>query len=437
MEWQNAVNDLKERSMTTHPMPRLRRGAALALGFLLTAGAGAFAGTLTVRPGIPSVGGMARYSGTQGLEVNVSSPDRTPAYVQSNHPSAEPTYRVRFFVNLRGLTLGGGDEFDLFDAYDGNDPTPPATTGNIVFRVVVRSSAGKKVLSAFVRTDGGSETQIPSEVVLADGWRMVEVDWAKASGTGLTDGHFNVWVDGVQKANITVLGNASYVVNYARLGAVGGVDASTSGTLTLDDFASQRTGYIGPIQLFTDVPTSYAFFAYVQGLYASEITSGCAVGTFCPDVNVTREQMAIFLVRGIHGATFVPPAAAGIFSDVPAASSSAPYIEQLYHDGITSGCATAPLQFCPTNPVTRAQMAVFLLRAEHGSSYMPPAATGVFSDTPADFTEAFIEQLYHEAVTSGCATSPLRYCPVNPVTRGQMAVFLLRTFALPPQQIGP
>jgi S-layer homology domain len=418
---------------------RLRRAAALALGFALMGWAGAFAGTLTVRPGVPSVGGLARYSGGQGLEINVASPDRNPAFVQSSHPSSESAYRVRFFVNPRGLVMADGNEFDLFAAYDGADPTPPTVTGNAQVRIVLRQTAGKKVLSAFVRTDTGFETEIPAEVQMPDGWRMVEIDWAKstAGASGSGNGHLTLWVDGVQKANLTGLDNDNGPINYARLGAVNGVDAATSGTVKLDDFASQRSGYIGPLQLFGDVSPSYAFYKYVQGLYASEITSGCAVGQFCPDANISREQMAVFLVRGIHGATFVPPPATGVFSDVSAGSFTAPYIEQLLADGITSGCATSPLRFCPADPVKRAQMAVFLLRAKHGSGYAPPAASGIFSDVAADFTRPFIEQLYNEAITSGCATSPLRYCPASPVTRGQMAVFLLRTFSLPAQEVGP
>jgi hypothetical protein len=420
---------------------RLRRATALALGFALVGGAGVFAGTLTVRPGVPSVGGLARYTGNHGLEVDVATPDRNPAYVQSSHPTAESVYRLRFFVNLRGLTMVDGNEFDLFTAFDGADPTPPATSGNSLIRVAAAQSSGKKVLRAFLRTDTGEAqvTTTPAEVILADGWRMVEIDWAKstAGSVGSGNGHFTLWVDGVQKASLTAQDNDNGTINYARLGAVNGVDAATSGTVKFDDFASQRTGYIGLIQLFSDVPTSYAFFNYVQGLYASEITSGCAVGQFCPEGNVTREQMAVFLVRGIHGAAFVPPPATGIFADVSTGSFTAPYVEQLYHDGITSGCATSPLRYCPGDAVTRAQMAVFLLRSEHGSSYVPPTATGVFSDVPADFAQPFIEQLYHEAITTGCATSPLRYCPTNPATRGQMAVFLGRTFALPTQEIGP
>src|SRR5215213_898005 len=135
---------------------RFCRAAALTFGLSLASTSLAFAGTVTVRPGVPSVGGLARYTGGHGLEINVASPDRNPAFVQSSHPSAEATYRVRFYVNLRGLTMSSGDEFDVFAAYDGTDPVPPTTTGNALLRVVVRRSGGQNVLSAFVRTDGGS-----------------------------------------------------------------------------------------------------------------------------------------------------------------------------------------------------------------------------------------------------------------------------------------
>jgi hypothetical protein len=77
-------------------------------------------------------------------------------------------------------------------------------------------------------------------------------------------------------------------------------------------------------------------------------------------------------------------------------------------------------------------MAVFLLRARHGSSYVPPDATGVFQDVPTDYWAAdWIEQLAEEGITSGCSASPMMYCPATPVTRDQMAVFLVRNFDLP------
>jgi len=72
------------------------------------------------------------------------------------------------------------------------------------------------------------------------------------------------------------------------------------------------------------------------------------------------------------------------------------------------------------------------LRAKYGSTYSPPAATGIFTDVPTSNSfAAWIEQLYYEGITGGCSTSPLMYCPGNPVTRASMAIFLVRTFNLP------
>ena len=75
-------------------------------------------------------------------------------------------------------------------------------------------------------------------------------------------------------------------------------------------------------------------------------------------------------------------------------------------------------------------MAVFLLRAEHGSAYAVPTPTGVFTDVPTNYwAAAWIEQLAVEGITGGCGGG--NYCPATPVSRDQMAVFLVRTFNLP------
>jgi hypothetical protein len=112
-----------------------------------------------------------------------------------------------------------------------------------------------------------------------------------------------------------------------------------------------------------------------------------------------------------------------------------PWIEEFFEQGITSGCVAAPdLQFCPEQPVTRAQMAVFILRAKYGASYTPPPATDIFKDVPAPgkaWMQPFIEQFYREGITAGCSAEPLNYCPEQPVTRAQMAVFMSRAFSFP------
>jgi hypothetical protein len=193
--------------------------------------------------------------------------------------------------------------------------------------------------------------------------------------------------------------------------------SGTSGTL--------KNGWIAD---FNDVGGNQ-FYYYITKLVSNQITVGCGSGNYCPDSNVTRQQMAVFLLKGKHGLCYVPPACTpGVFGDVPCPSTYANWIQALATEGITGGCGGG--NYCPTTPVRRDQMAVFLLKAEHGSSYAPPACTGVFTDVPCPGTFTnWIEELYHENIAAGCGSG--LYCPSSPNTRGQMAVFITRTFNLP------
>ncbi len=181
---------------------------------------------------------------------------------------------------------------------------------------------------------------------------------------------------------------------------------------------------------FYDVPTNYWAWQWIDQLYGAGITGGCILEPlqYCPEDTVTRAQMAVFLLRGIHGASYIPTDASGIvFADVPSSYWASAWIEQLASEGVTSGCGDG--NYCPDDTVSRAQMAIFLLRAKHGSSYSPPAATGVFTDVPVGYwADAWIEQLAAEGITSGCGAGI--YCPDSPVTRAEMAVFLVRAFNL-------
>ncbi len=182
---------------------------------------------------------------------------------------------------------------------------------------------------------------------------------------------------------------------------------------------------------FADVPDTYWAWSYIERLYNAGITGGCSTSPlmYCPLNPVTRAQMAIFILRGMHGSAYVPPAATGaVFGDVPLGSFAADWIEQLAAEGITAGCGGG--NYCPDANITRAQMAVFLLRGEHGSAYVPPTATGtIFSDVPlGSFAVDWIEQLALEGITGGCGAGI--YCPNANVTRDQMAVFLVRAFQI-------
>ena len=137
------------------------------------------------------------------------------------------------------------------------------------------------------------------------------------------------------------------------------------------------------------------------------------------------------MLRGEHGSAYAPPAATGtVFVDVSTNTMFAPWMERFYAEGIIDPCNTSPLTYCPSSPVSRAEMAELLLRAQHGSSYAPPTPTGIFSDVPVDDPMAgFIERLAAEGITTGCGAGI--YCPTRSNTRGEMAVFLVRTFSLP------
>jgi len=116
-----------------------------------------------------------------------------------------------------------------------------------------------------------------------------------------------------------------------------------------------------PLFNFADVPPGSFGFQFIEDFFGAGVTGGCAAGSYCPNDGVTRAQMAVFLEKAARGANFTPPPANGLFSDVPVSNPFAAWIEQLSIDGITGGCGANI--YCPTDTVTRGQMAVFIEKA--------------------------------------------------------------------------
>jgi hypothetical protein len=204
-------------------------------------------------------------------------------------------------------------------------------------------------------------------------------------------------------------------------------DATFLETVTPTDTAKLWTLHVGGS--FEDVPMD-AFYPSIETILHNEITAGGSCGGFCPEDSTLRKQMAVFVLKAVEGASYTPPPAIGIFNDVPSDDPFAPWIEELFNRGVVAGCA-APNgpNYCPEDPVLRQQMAVFLIRTLEGSAYTPPACTGIFDDVecPSQFAD-WVEDLALSGITAGCA--PDLYCPVDPVKRKQMAVFLSLTFGL-------
>jgi FG-GAP-like repeat len=207
----------------------------------------------------------------------------------------------------------------------------------------------------------------------------------------------------------------------------------TTTTLQVEDVTaggcSSDPGKAKVLVDYLDVPPSALFHDAVVAITKAAITSGCGAGNYCPAAAVDRAGIAVFILRGEHGGSFNPPAATGtVFSDVSTSTFLAKWIEALGGEGITTGCGAG--NYCPAAPVSRDAMAVFLLRGKHGAAFSPPPATGtIFGDVSAStFLAKWIERLEVEGITTGCGAG--NYCPTGTVTRGEMAVFVKRTFGL-------
>jgi hypothetical protein len=291
---------------------------------------------------------------------------------------------------LDGVTLGAGD------VVTATATDPSGNTSEFAQRIVVSSNPGS-----------GS---------------------AAGAAFGLSGFNFlsgaAVTVGGVPATNVVVFSFNQINANTPSLppGSLNDVTVTntdgTSGTLP--------NGWIAD---FADVPAGNPFYSYVTTLVRNEITVGIGGGSYGVGQNTLRQQMAVFLLKAKNGICYVPPpCGAQVFPDVPCSSGFAPWINQLVASGITGGCGGG--NYCPTNPVNRQQMAVFLLKTLEGSGYGPPDCTvETFTDVPCSSQFApWIYELVSRNITAGCGGG--LYCPLNNANRGQMATFLVKTFSL-------
>jgi hypothetical protein len=156
----------------------------------------------------------------------------------------------------------------------------------------------------------------------------------------------------------------------------------------------------------------------------------CPTGilTFCPNNSVTRADMAGYIFRAMHGRNTPPPVYQNIFADVTFNDYNSFYIQGIFDDGITAGCGGG--NYCPNDINKRKQMSVFIVKGVEGSDFVPPPATGIFNDVPANDPFApWIEYLYNQGVTAGCGGG--NFCPDANISNGQMAVFLVKAFGIP------
>ncbi len=97
-------------------------------------------------------------------------------------------------------------------------------------------------------------------------------------------------------------------------------------------------------------------------------------------------------------------------------------MQKLKDLGITNGCSAN--LYCPNDPVTRGEMAVFVIVARYGTTPYTYPSTPYFSDVaPSSPFFPFIQKMAQTGITSGCGGG--MYCPNTTLNRGQMAVFIV------------
>ena len=126
---------------------------------------------------------------------------------------------------------------------------------------------------------------------------------------------------------------------------------------------------------FKDVDEDDWYAPHVERMHQLNVTRGCGDGSgFCPDREVSRAQMAVFLTRAYNLPNGPDPG----FDDVPVDAWYVDQVAALAASGITKGCGDGS-GFCPSRPTSRAQMATFLHRASNRAPEV--------SDTDCDFSD--------------------------------------------------
>ena len=120
----------------------------------------------------------------------------------------------------------------------------------------------------------------------------------------------------------------------------------------------------------------------------------------------------------------------GHFSDVPDGLWYSRTVERLYELGITTGYPDGTFQ--PAGLVSRAEMAAFILRAVGQADGLMPYQNSFVDVSAGEWYASLTERMLQLGITQGCVASPASYCPLAAVTRAEMATFLTRAFGLTP-----
>lgn len=255
----------------------------------------------------------------------------------------------------------------------------------------------------------------------ADSWRTVlaYVNQCTASGVGNCQ-RVDFLSNPKLRYNNIVLGTAAYNNNAHTLNKTAKAIAAYRPTSALHPVP----------QRFTDVATNSTFYGHIEFLAQAGVTGGCTGTQYCPNTLVTRRQMAVFLERVMRASNWAPPAPTGIFSDVPPGAQFRDYIEALFNDGITTGCGAGIYCPDAGVTRGQMAAFLLRARCGAAYVPGTPASQVFADVPPSYAFYKYVDKLYRLGITGGCASGPLRYCPNDGVTRAAMAAFIERNFPL-------
>jgi beta-lactamase superfamily II metal-dependent hydrolase len=276
--------------------------------------------------------------------------------------------------------------------------------------------------------DGGSAPhQIPASTIIpAHGFWTLD-----------RNGYFNNTGDSVRflKEDAATLldtftyGNTGTNLAWVRL-PNGGPWSSTPTSATTK--GTSNTGL--PPTTFADVPATHLYYSDIEILYANGLTAGCSTSPlkFCPDQIMNRGESAVFMLRANFGSSFDPGPSTHVFKDDWTKGAWAePWADAMYTNGLSAGCSSYPLKYCPWDQIPREQAVIFALRMKYGTNYIPPAATGTLladMTNPSYYATPWAEQAYKDGLIPNCGTSggKPKICPKVLVTRGLGAYMIVR-----------
>src|SRR5688572_4295973 len=177
-------------------------------------------------------------------------------------------------------------------------------------------------------------------------------------------------------------------------------------------------------QTFPDVPPSHPYYAEIEECAARNIVDGYPDGNYYPDEPLLRASAVVIIQHAAFESFESPECTETGFEDVDDEDYYCGWVEDFKERGITSGCGNN--LFCPYESITRAQIAVFIIRSL--GEFDPPFPTVQrFDDVPPTHPfYRFIDRLAALGITDGCGSN--NFCPDDVVLRGQMARLTIRAF---------